>query len=142
MENRLSFQTFISPLQRTRWEESIYYSSSLRATRRRRFFFSSTGFSTLIPANSGSMRIRPQYSHTITFLWKATSRRRWGGIFAKQPPQESRSRATMASPLRKMVNLHWKCFAILMRKLLFIKKKMAFYMRFTVHLQKVCADFR
>lgn len=45
------------------------YSSVAAAARRRRFGFSSTALLSIsTPANSGSIMIRPQYSHTIIFL--------------------------------------------------------------------------
>lgn len=57
-----------------RSKEKSPYSAFFAAVRRRRVFFSSsTTFSTLMPASSGSMRILPQYSHTMTFLWNNTS---------------------------------------------------------------------
>ena len=44
---------------------------SLEAERREDFFFgvSATGSCSWIPARAASIMIRPQYSHTSTFLW-------------------------------------------------------------------------
>ena len=51
---------------------TIFYSPSsaffLRIARLRFGFSSVAGVTTLTPANSGSMRIRPQYSQGIIFL--------------------------------------------------------------------------
>ena len=50
-------------------EPTCYLSSSDVVMRRRRFVFSSVALvSVCTPANSGSIMIRPQYSHTIIFL--------------------------------------------------------------------------
>lgn len=53
------------------WPYSLTASSAFlvrRVVRVLRFGFSSSGVSTFTPANSGSMRIRPQYSQTMIFL--------------------------------------------------------------------------
>ena len=86
------------------------YSSSffLRIERLRVFFFSSPGLSVFIPASSGSMRIRPQYSQTITFLCILMSSCLCGGILLKQPPQASRCTYTMPSPLRAFLRIRLK----------------------------------
>ena len=81
-------------------------SSFLRMLRRRLGFSSLT--SALTPASSGSMRIRPQYSHTITFLRIRTSNWRCGGILAKQPPHASRCTYTIPSPLRLFLRIRLK----------------------------------
>lgn len=43
-----------------------------------------------IPASSGSIMMRPQYSHTIIFLCILISSCFWGGMRLKQPPQALR----------------------------------------------------
>lgn len=48
------------------------------------------GASSVIPAISGSMRIRPQYSQTRIFFLILISSWRWGGMRLKQPPQALR----------------------------------------------------
>ena len=76
-----------------RFSAGIYSASSdffLRIVRLRFGFSSATGLSILTPANSGSMRIRPQYSQGIIFLCILMSYWRWGGILLKQPPHASR----------------------------------------------------
>ena len=53
-------------------------------------------------SSSSETRIRPQYSHTMIFLFCLISNCRCGGIRLKQPPQASRFTVTTASPLRTL----------------------------------------
>src|SRR5690606_39166416 len=60
------------------------------------------------PASSGSIMIRPQYSHTMIFLPSLISICFCGGILLKQPPQAPRWMGTMPSPLRAFLRIRLK----------------------------------
>ncbi len=82
-------------------ENSIYYSTNTYKHKKKEldknlsssFNMDFKNYSAVMvptPASSWSTNIRPQYSHTITFLRKRISNWRCAGILLKHPPQASR----------------------------------------------------
>lgn len=59
----------------------------------------------MMPAISGSIMIRPQYSQTMIFLPSLMSICFWGGILLKQPPQAPLCTGTIPSPLRAFLRI-------------------------------------
>ena len=84
-------------ITQTVFDQITRYNMVLKVPQRKRYCFRryylltvSKCCSAITPANSGSIMMRPQYSHTIIFLRIRISSCFWGGILLKQPPHASR----------------------------------------------------